>query len=123
MSPMAELTTEKKCMQISKKSKDMQHNGQRKRRTCNTTQWPKETKDMQHNTMAKGNEGHATQHNGQRKRRTYNTTQWSKEKNSQQNTTQKTIHQGERRSLKTAKGGLNPGAPKGWNIISPFYLQ
>ena len=56
MSPMAELTTEKKYMQISKKSKDMQHNGQRKRRTCNTTQWPKETKDMQHNTMAKGKE-------------------------------------------------------------------
>jgi ribosomal protein S6E (S10) len=45
-----------------------QHNGQRKRRTCNTTQWPKETKDMQHNTMVKGNEGHTTQHNGQRKR-------------------------------------------------------
>ena len=47
-----------------------QHNGQRKRRTCNTTQWSKETKDKQHNTMVKGNEGHATQHNGQRKRKT-----------------------------------------------------
>ena len=33
-----------------------QHNGQRKRKTCNTTQWPKKTKDMQHNTMGKGKE-------------------------------------------------------------------
>ena len=101
------------------KSKNRQHNGQKKKTEEQTTQWPKEKdrrtdntmskrkrqKNRQHNgqkkkteeqnTMAKRKRQKNRKHNGQKKKTEEQKTQWPKEKdrtnNDLQNTTHKTM--------------------------------
>ena len=63
-----------------RKSKNRQHNGQRKKTEEQTTQWPKEKDRRTDNTMAKRKRQTNRQHNGQKKKTDEQTTQWPKVK-------------------------------------------
>jgi hypothetical protein len=95
------------------KSKNRQHNGQKKKTEEQTTEWPKEKDRRTNNRMAKRKRQKNRQHNGQKKKTEEQITQWPKEKgqiDKQRSTkhTHKTKYRVTRTPLKTG-GELRKG--------------